>query len=375
MDLTLLNSHGDVDGNWGDSQNYATSNRVLQNLANDGKWDRLNNSAPTNLSFEVSVGRIDFEGLPAFASYVSPAATSAYDLEIKLLTRYLSKVHAYRTGNLTFDPSLRLFMQGGANGSFSQLGKVAQTLATKNLGQALMEQEYAQAFVQTPTSRPATLWGLQGGLGTYSGFQGLQPTDFHSSQALANGNRRADFAFGVLCGSYFPDWGLNSANNFLRAVLAQPNTGLAMMWDYQSANQPWDLSAQGNGSPLAFSLQSALNSKTGQSVRTIYLLGDPTLRSWQVNPPTSLMRSGSGSSVTLTWSPSTTPGSGYWVYKSSNLVTPSWLKITTGAPITSLSYSTTATGPNLFMVRAVALAYSGSGSFTNLGTGIILNVP
>ncbi len=131
--------YGDVDGEWGDSQNYATNNRVLQNLANDGKWDRLNNSAPTNLSFEVSVGRIDFDGLPAFAPYVSPVATNAYDLEIKLLKRYLSKVHAYRTGNLTFDPSLRLFMQGGASGPFSQLGTVAQSLATKNFGQALME--------------------------------------------------------------------------------------------------------------------------------------------------------------------------------------------------------------------------------------------
>ena len=75
-------------------------------------------------------------------------------------------------------------------------------------------------------------------------------------------------------------------------------------------------------------------------------------------------------------SASGTGGAGYWIYSTTNLTTPNWTRLTTGGPISSLSYTNTvASGTNRYMVRAVALQTTGFGSYTNLSQGSFVTYP
>ena len=87
----------------------------------------------------------------------------------------------------------------------------------------------------------------------------------------------------------------------------------------------------------------------------------------QVKPPGTPTAASGGGGVILSWPTSGTAGAGYWVYAATNLASPNWTKLTTGAPLSSLSFTNIgASGTNLYMVRAVAMQTTGSGSYTNL---------
>ena len=128
--------------------------------------------------------------------------------------------------------------------------------------------------------------------------------------------------------------------------------------------------------PLAPALLATLRSGGNQSVRTTFILGDPTLRFAQVKPTGTPLPTTSGGNVVLSWSASGTTGAGYWVYSTANLTSPNWTRLTTNAPITTLSYTNTgASGTNRYMVRAVAFQTTGSGSYTNLSQGAFITYP
>ena len=110
--------------------------------------------------------------------------------------------------------------------------------------------------------------------------------------------------------------------------------------------------------------------------RTTFILGDPTLRFAVVKPPGTPTPTAGGGGVILTWPASGTAGAGYWVYGSPNLTSPTWTKLTTGAPLSAITYtSTTLSGTNRYMVRAVSLLGTGSGSYTNLSQGTFTTFP
>ena len=56
-----------------------------------------------------------------------------------------------------------------------------------------------------------------------------------------------------------------------------------------------------------------------QSVRSTYILGDPTLRLALVKPPGTPTAALGGGGVKLEWAASDTANLGYWVYSSANL--------------------------------------------------------
>ena len=94
------------------------------------------------------------------------------------------------------------------------------------------------------------------------------------------------------------------------------------------------------------------------------------------HPPTSPGTTTGVGNVILNWSASGTGGVGYWLYSTTNLTAPNWARLTTGAPISSLSYTNSvASGTNRYMVRATALQTTGAGSYTNLSQGSFLIYP
>ena len=149
------------------------------------------------------------------------------------------------------------------------------------------------------------------------------------------------------------------------------------MWDLNGKNGPWRFPTQPLGETLAPAALNLLNGVNNvRSVRCTFILGDPTLRFAVVKPPGAPIPTAGGGGVLLNWTASGTTGAGYWVYGSSNLSSPVWTKLTTGAPLTATTYtSTTLSGTNRYMVRAVSIQATGSGSYTNLSQGAFTTYP
>jgi hypothetical protein len=103
-------------------------------------------------------------------------------------------------------------------------------------------------------------------------------------------------------------------------------------------------------------------------------LGDPTLRLQIVAPPPSLsvITNGLGQPV-LNWTISPQPVLGYWAYRASGSLGPFTNRITSTV-VTGFTFVDTdpaaLSGSWTYLVRALALEPTGSGTFTNLSQGI-----
>jgi hypothetical protein len=185
---------------------------------------------------------------------------------------------------------------------------------------------------------------------------------------LATSDPRIVFA--MLFGSYFGDW--DSPNNLLRAALATPNYTLTSAW----VTRPyWHFHHMGLGETIGFSTRLTQNndgtlySANGfQNFVHIALMGDPTLRMHVVGPPSNLVAASDAGGVKLTWNPSSDTVLGYHVYRSTNAAGP--FTRLNGSLITDTNYVDAEVGTNVYMVRAVKLEVSGSGSYYNASQGI-----
>ena len=101
----------------------------------------------------------------------------------------------------------------------------------------------------------------------------------------------------------------------------------------------------------------------------VALMGDPTLRMHIVAPPSALLVSSNGSGgVTVSWNASPDTVLGYHVYSAPTSAGP-FTRLTTNL-LTGLNYTDPVVSSNVYMVRAVKLEVSGSGSYYNPSQGI-----
>jgi hypothetical protein len=114
--------------------------------------------------------------------------------------------------------------------------------------------------------------------------------------------------------------------------------------------------------------QNQLNNGAGQI--HIALMGDPTLRMHVVAPPSNLELATNGAGICLNWAPSKEAVMGYHVY-ACELPTGPYTRVTT-TPLTTTNYSHIAVSSQ-YMVRAVKLEVSGSGTYYNLSQGAFLS--
>ena len=239
------------------------------------------------------------------------------------------------------------------------------------------------------------LFGYGGGFGDFhratrlfDGRTAATPARCESNSVTTSKAYTCDFAdydpqimFSVLSGSYFGDWSLN--NSLLRAPLAADNYGLSCLWGVNgdpSFIDAWFFHRMGLGDSLGECLLLSQNNrdtyiayKASDGDIPLSLMGDPTLRVFVCKPPSTLVGSSSGSSVTLTWlaSPSATIV-GYHIYRDNN---GTFERLTT-APINALTYTDAglSSGTYKYMLRAVELKTSGSGSFHNASQGIFVDI-
>jgi hypothetical protein len=110
--------------------------------------------------------------------------------------------------------------------------------------------------------------------------------------------------------------------------------------------------------------------------RAVYisLMGDPTLRMDPVSPPSALAGTASGGSVNLHWSPSPDTVVGYHVYRSDSPGGP--LLRRNGSLISGTNFADLGVASQLYtyMVRAVKLQTTPSGSYFNGSQGTFTTV-
>lgn len=346
--------YGDVNGNWTDNLVNTTSaaRPENRNIPGDGKFDQ--STIPSQL--ELQVGRVDFTRL-------NPATFGESNL-LALYERYLDKNHAFRQTH--YRPLQRMLVDdnfGYFNGeSFASNGwKAGYNLFGANNTTA--------GDFQLDTDTDPILMAYGCGGGSYQSAGGVGTTASFAADSIK-------VVFSMLFGSYHGDW--DSDNNFMMGALANKGGILSCSW---SGRPNWYYHHLGMGENIGLSAGITINNGLsghyadggfGNGMIHVALLGDPTLRLSYPSPPDQLNVTANCSNNLLQWQAATdTSLTGYHVYRLAGTPGASWERISF-SPTADTSFSDDS--PVLsarYMVRAVTLQQSLSGTYYNQSTGAI----
>lgn len=342
--------YGEMNGTWTDSSvnNTSSANSRNHNIPGDGKFDQ--DVAPG--AIELMVGRVDLSEMPAFAKS-----------EQELLRDYLTKLHEFK--HAIWRPQNRAVVRDNF-GAFSGEAFAASGWRSfaPMVGAANVTAIASGTFFTTLTAG-SYLWAYGCGGGTYTSAGGVGNTaNFASNDIQA--------PFTCLFGSYHGDW--DYSNSFLRAPLCS-GRGLTCAW---SGRPWWYFHGMAMGEPIGDSAlytqnKPALNGTFNGCVH-VNLMGDPTLRLHYVAPASAPAALQTGNDVQLSWTASPDSVLGYYVYRASAAGGP-YTRITASA-VTGTGYLDTAPGAGAwwYMVRALAMQNTASGSYQNLATGVFADV-
>ncbi len=333
------------DEGWTDTAVHQTDPQVnarQHNVPGDGKYDQNVIPGPVIRA----VGRVDFHDMPVFGAD-----------ESALLRRYLDRLHAYRQGTLAVEE--RGWVLNSFYGHPERFDYSGWQNLTTLLGAARVSDAKWPNF-----PRATQLWFAGCGSGGPDWMAG-----FGGTNELVN--RPLNAVFTLLFGSYFGDWEL--PNNLMRGVLAAEGGALTCGW----AGRPqWYVHPMGMGAPIGDGLRLTQNNgadgylPTGAFARGVHiaLLGDPTLRMHRVPPPTELRVGRRRRMSDLSWHPSVQSGVRYHVYRAAQALGP--YERLTDTPIAACEYRDRHGAPGQhYLVRAVALQHTPTGSYYNLSQG------
>ena len=365
--------YADMDGVWTDSTVYSVNppRAETRNVPGDGKFDQ--SYIPSDL--ELQVGRVDLFNMPAFLPKT----------EKDLLRQYLNKDHNFRHNLAPFNTVAR---RGLIDDNF--LLSTGAALASS--GWRNFAPFFGAGNIQSNVNNPALdwfptlstdsyLWGYGNGPGHYQGSKGVGTTAPSGDPKFGPYNNFAvkdtKVVFTMLFGSAFGDWDV--INNFLRAPLATTSYGLTSSW---SGYPHWFYQHMALGQHIGYSTLLSQNNSTLYSTQSnphargiqMALMGDPSLRMHMVKPISGLTSTTTAQGVTLNWTASSDATAGYHVYRAGNAKGP-FARITS-APVTATSFTDPgiAAGKYTYMVRAVKLETSASGSYLNPSQGIFLTM-
>lgn len=338
--------YADINGTWTDAavNVVVASDPRHRNTPGDGKFDQ--SAIPTDV--ELQTGRIDFANMPAFALP-----------EEELLRNYLNKDHAYK--NKQISARYRGLIDDNF-GYFS--GEAFAASGWKNIATLVGQMNVSAGDYFPDMADSSYLWSYGCGGGWYQGANGIGSTGNFASSSTQS-------IFTILFGSYFGDW--DSQDNFLRAPLAQGLT-LTNVW---SGRPHWQFHHMGLGENIGYSARISQNNNgtyfANNSSRGVHiaLMGDPTLRNDIVAPVSDLVASILGQGTEITWRPSPDDVAGYHIYYRSD-ANPEYKRLNdTLVRQTSFTHSCLFDqGIVTYMVRAVNLQASASGTYYNMSQGI-----
>ncbi|MBL7811767.1 MAG: T9SS type A sorting domain-containing protein [Bacteroidetes bacterium] len=343
-----------VDDYWTDNGTNTNATRnENKNSPSDGKWDQL--TVPSDP--ELQVARVDMYNLPVFGK-----------TEIELTARYLDKLTAFKYGRWNIprrgliDDRLGYFSgEAPARGAWMAL---SPAFGTGNITEA--------AYFTTLKTTPY-LMAHECSYGGYTQYVNVGSTSDYLDSVKG--------VFNSSFGSYFGDWDVQ--NGILKGCLASPGYTLSNCW---------------NGRPLFLYHHMALGENLGHCMRVtlnnypvsgvrdfpypvlygegrlhISLLGDPSLRFHAMKPVSNVVATPAGDkkSATITWTASPEVGVvGYNIYRAP-VYNGKFEKINANR-ISGLTFTdnTPLQGKNIYMVRAVKLDSSASGTYYNQSIGM-----
>lgn len=338
--------YGEMNGLWTDnSVNVTVANDERhRNVPEDGMFDQ--SLLPSDV--ELQVGRVDFANMPAFSAS-----------EQQLLKDYLDKAHAYK--HKLFSATRR----GVIDDNFGYFGSEAfASTGWKNFGPLCSPENVMANDYFTTTRDSSYLWSYGCGGGSYTSAGGIGNTNDFAASSLQS-------VFTMLFGSYFGDW--DATNNFLRAPLAQGKT-LTNAW---SGRPHWMFHHMGLGENIGYSTRLTQNNSAlyfpsyGARFVHIALMGDPSLRNDVVAPVANVVAQQIEEGALISWSGSGEQVVGYNVYMKSEAST-DYVKVNDDL-VLNLQYPYPCIdeeGLYTFMVRAVVLQQSPSGTYYNMSQGV-----
>ena len=346
--------YGDIDAEYTDDfTNITVASRPENwNVPGDGKYDQ----SIFKSKIELQVGRVDMYNMPAFGTD-----------EAALLKRYLDNDHAYRNAIITYEQRALMDDNFGAFG-----GEAFAASGWRNFGplcgtETLLEADYFYTLRDS-----GYVWSYGCGGGWYQGASGVGST----SDFVADTTKTV---FTMLFGSYFGDWDVT--DNFLRAPLA----GGAALTNAWAGRPHWHFHRMGLGETVGQAARLTQNNSSTYISNIfpkwvhIALMGDPTLRMYPTEPIASLTCTyleGTGGQIQLNVEFPAIPVSGYHIYRARERFglyerVTEVPEIYTEAIIDGI---VDAEAYPYVMVRPVSPVFSPSGSFYNLGTGIVDSV-
>jgi hypothetical protein len=340
--------YGELNGIWTDSvvNNTRAARIENHNVPGDGKFDQT--YLPSAL--ELQVGRVDLSNLPAFP-----------DGEIELLRRYLNKDHGYRSGEIVV-PRRGLIKDGTGEMSGAAYACTGWRNYTAMFGESAVHiGQWLPALQTNPY-----LCAFGSGAGSFTSCGTVISTNDYVTKTIYA-------VFQMLMGSYFGEW--DATNNLMRASLASAGYGLACFW---AGHPAWHLHHMALGYPIGYSARLTQNDHTlymigyGGMQTSIALMGDPTIRLHVVKPPTDLgLECIGGGSIGLAWRPPADSVLGYHMYRAQN-AREAFTRIDTGLlQDTTFVDTSPLPGSNAYMVRAVKIETTGSGTYLNLSPGVL----
>jgi len=340
--------YAELDDVWTDEtvNNTSATRPANHNIPGDGKFDQTFILSGVDLQ----IGRVDLYDMPAFESN-----------ELELLSNYLNKNHDFRYKNFTAEP------RGFIDDNVGDLGGLAIAAnGLRNFSAMFGSENITNGDYFSTLVNENYLWSLGCGPGSYTSCGGVGTTaDF--------AEERVQTVFTMLYGSYFGDW--DNTNNILKAPLASDINLLASFWAGAPA---WHLHHMALGETIGYSTRISQNNialyAPSDKARQIHtaLMGDPTLRMHIVHPPQTVIVSENNNETTqITWEASQDNIEGYHIYRAIS-INDDFERIT-DLPLLDTSFEdiNPINGNNVYMVRALKLENTGSGSYYNLSQGSI----
>lgn len=346
--------YGEFEGDWTDLfvSNTSAKWERNHNKPNDGKYDPSSQMG-VNSPVDLQVGRVDLAGLPVFP-----------ESELELTRRYLAKDHAFRHNQVNVK------YQAVVEDNFNFAGEGFSQNGWRNFSVLVSSENIKGDDYYSSLKNDHYIWSYGAGGGTFSSAGGIARSGDFAQDSVQG-------VFTMLFGSYFGDW--DSKNNFLRAPLASKGPVLTNCW----AGRPvWHVHHMALGENIGYSTRLTQNNYGGGALYNpgfggggvhVALMGDPTLRMHYFSPPDGLVAKSikNGDDVELSWTASPDPQVlGYYVYRYDSLkeryvlVKDQMLK---GTSITDL---TPFHRIQPYMVRAVKLQSTPSGTYYNLSQGV-----
>jgi len=350
--------YGDMDGVWTDSGVNDTSagSQRNWNVPGDGKFDQ--STLPSNV--ELQVGRVDLSNMTCYSNKIVSRS------ELDLLRAYLNKDHNFRIGQVSLPRRGLICDNFGEHSGEAFAASGWRNFAPFFGAENDIQVNYGTFFSTLKDNAYLCAYGTGGG--TFYSADGIGSSDDFATTDIQT-------VFTMFLGSYFGDWDNESA--FLRAPLGSGSC-LASAW----AGRPHCFfHHMGLGETLGYGAKISQNNNFGglylaQNFGSygihVALMGDPTLRLHPVIPPANVSAV-AGAGVVLNWSVSPDANiQGYTVYRASSVNGP-FTRISGSSLLNVLGMTDVAgVAGNVYMVRAVKLEQSGSGTYYNPSEGVIV---